>query len=204
MMTNARVPGAALTVGLVAVLLTVAGLAVAQQSNQRQQLGEAPSEGEPLQIGTYQPQQVFRTYHGREAFMNQLQRWQEQMQSAQEAGDRQQIVDVRRQMEQRQQEVVQQFREDISQVMPEVAEQAGVDLVVVQVDFKQPAMRTQDVTDQVSAALSELAEEEEASEDESVRRDDPASTEETGAEAESASGMPGGGLGDELPGGSSR
>lgn len=106
-----------------------------------------------IRVGTYDPQQVFNAYPGREQMMNQISEIQAQMQQAQQQQDEQRMIELQQRMQQQRNEAIQRFQSDVEQTLPVVAEDTDIDLVAVEVVFTRPGVETRDITSQVIEAL---------------------------------------------------
>ncbi|MEX0655625.1 MAG: OmpH family outer membrane protein [Phycisphaeraceae bacterium] len=136
--------------GLMAVALAAGAAVVTTPS-----VGQAQEAGGDLRVGTYDPEQVFGAYHGREAFMQQFQELQTEAQAAQQEGNQEQLMQIQQQLQQAQQEVIETFQGDVEEVMPDVAEDAGVQIVAVEVVYTAEGINSEDVTNQVIEKLNE-------------------------------------------------
>lgn len=99
-----------------------------------------------LVVGTYRPRKVFDAYHLRGQFVSMIQKLQKQMRQAQANKDHKQMMAIQQQMRQAQQTLIKQFTVDLDRVMPTVAKEANVKLVVSGVAYKGPGIKTRDVT----------------------------------------------------------
>ncbi len=140
------------TVAAVALATAVFGGWVLRSSHAQTDQADAV-----MAVGVYQPQAVFNEHPVREEMIGELERVQLQMQQAQQAGDTQRIMELQSEMEQKQQRVIERFQQDMDQVMPRVAEQAGVKVVAVQIAYVADDVQTKDVTRQVIASVREQA-----------------------------------------------
>lgn len=142
MSRNARITG-----GLaIAVAIAALGLTAISSQGWAQQGGEAEAQ---VRVGTYNPEQVFNAYPERERLMSQLTELQGQMQRAQQEQDQQQMMQLQQQMQQRQQEAIEQFENDVAATLPDVADEAQLDLVAIEVVWNREGVQSQDVTDEI-------------------------------------------------------
>lgn len=151
-MNNTQTIRRGLVGGLAAVALA-AGAVVMTTPTPGQ--AQAAPEGEQVRVGTYEPEQVFGAYHGREAFMQQFQELQIEAQTAQQEGDQEQMMAIQQRLQEAQQEVIETFQNEVEQAMPDVAEKAGVQIVAVEVVYRAPNVETQNVTAEVIEKINE-------------------------------------------------
>ncbi|MEX0744422.1 MAG: hypothetical protein WD118_02370 [Phycisphaeraceae bacterium] len=137
--------------GLVAVALAAGAAVLTTPSVGQAQQGE----GGEVRIGTYQPEQVFSSFHGREALMQDFQELQMQAQQAQQQGDQEQLMQLQQQLQQAQQEIIGTFESAVEEAMPEVAEQAGVQVVAIEVVYTAEGIESQDVTTELIEKINE-------------------------------------------------
>lgn len=102
-----------------------------------------------LQIGVYNPQQVFNMYQGTQSLRQELQQMQLQGQM-----DQQQMKQA---MQQKQQQLIQTFRNDLEQVVQQSAEEAKVAVVAVQVIYHKPDVEVKDLTNDLVGRINKLA-----------------------------------------------
>ncbi len=112
-------------------------------------------------VGTFDIEQVFQTYPGREDMMEAQQEAQPQMAEAQQEGDHQKMQEIQQQLQQKQQEVIDTFHDDVEAELPDIADDANVQVIAVEVEWTADGIDTTDVTDDVVEALGgEVVEEE--------------------------------------------
>lgn len=121
-----------------------------QQAPRAQGQAQQGQQGQGLKVGTYEPQEVFRTYHRTAAFQQEMQQMQQQA-----ASDPQAALQMQQQAQQRQQQLIQQFQQDVDRAMPEVAREAGVQVIAAQVVYQDPSVQVEDLTAAVSAKINE-------------------------------------------------
>ena len=126
--------------GLAALAMLAGGFAVAQDSGS--------GDGE-ITVGTYDMRAIFQAYDGRQEFMQRAQEIQQQAQAAQQAGDRQKLQQLQQQMQQEQQKMGMQLTEAIDDIIANVAEEQGLEVVVNEVLYSVDAVTTKDVTDAI-------------------------------------------------------
>lgn len=120
-------------------------------------VGKALPSETSVVVGTYQPRDAFSAYHLRDAFIDKVRQLQQEMQKAQQNNDSKKMLAIQNQVQDAQSELIRQFTADLDRVMPTVAKQAKVDLVVVDVAFKSPKIKTKDVTALVIEQLNKHA-----------------------------------------------
>jgi uncharacterized FlaG/YvyC family protein len=115
-------------------------------------------------VGTFNQQQALQPYS--QHFMAKRQKISQEIQKEMQAGgeggnNRQKMMQARQKMQKRMQaardEVRQRIDDDLAKVLPKVAEDAGVDVIVPEVSYKTDAVQTKDVSQQVTKALGEIA-----------------------------------------------
>jgi TolA-binding protein len=106
-----------------------------------------------LRVGTLEPGMAFQHWAGRDEAIAQMQQIQTQAQAAQQAGDEMQVMQLQNQMQQKQQELLTNFERDLREVLPEVAREAGVKVIAVNIAYTADDVETQDLTAEVVEAL---------------------------------------------------
>lgn len=81
--------------------------------------------------------------------MQQMQGLQQRMAQAQQTGDQQAMQQIQAEAQQIQQDLQGQFVSAIEDTMATVAEETGVQVIAVQVDYTAPGVTTQDVTQSI-------------------------------------------------------
>ncbi len=112
------------------------------------------------QVGTYNIEQVFQTYPGRQELMEAFQEAQPQMAEAQQEGDHQKMQQIQEQLQQKQQEVIDKFHDDVEEQLPGIAGEANVQVVALEIAWAAEGIDTVDLTEQVVEALGGEVEEE--------------------------------------------
>lgn len=146
----ARITGGIATAAAVAVV----ALAVASSQGWAQ-AGAGEAE---IKVGTYNPEQVFNAYPERERMMQQMQELQGQMQQAQQEQDQQRMMELQQQAQQQQTQAIEQFQADVEAALPNVADEAELDLVAVEVTWVRDGVESQDITTEVIEELGGEAE----------------------------------------------
>lgn len=109
-----------------------------------------------VKIGTYNPQEAFNQYEGMQEFQRRSQELQQQMQEAQQQGDQQRMFEIQNQLQMQQEQVIEEFFEAVEKVVPEVADENGVQIVAVDIvysapDIGEPEDLTQKIISEVNA-----------------------------------------------------
>lgn len=122
------------------------------------QAAAALDEHEKLRLGTYLPQRAFEQFHGMQDFNDRVQRIQQQMQEAQQEGDQQRMTQLQQEIQQLQNQIVEQFHAEVEEVMPAVADDAGVELVAIEIAYAGDQFdKPKDITDKLIDKLNEEA-----------------------------------------------
>lgn len=134
---------------VVVALLLLAVLDAAPRSWAQDQPGPEAT----FRVGTYDPQQVFNAYPGREQMMNQITEIQGEMQQAQEQQDEQRLIELQQQMQQQRDEAIEQFQLDVERTLPTVADEAQLHLIAIDVVYTRDGVEREDIT---HAVIEEL------------------------------------------------
>ncbi len=146
--------------GALALIGATAGLTLNTTAAQNPQtdmriVDDHDGNREAVQVGTFQPQSAFERYHRAEELSQQMQELQMEMQQAQQEGDQQRMMELQQRMQQMQNEVVEQFYDDLDRSMPEIAEEANVQIVAVDVVYTDPSIgEARDLTEKVVEHLN--------------------------------------------------
>jgi len=155
--------------GVTAALILAITLGQITGAYAQQPESEQTAEKGQIVVGTFDQRQAFQPYQQSFAAERQkIQREvQQQMQGQGQQGQgqgqnrRRQMMQARQKMQQRVQEAAEKMRtqmdEDMGKVLPEVAEESGVDLIVPEVSYKKDHIKTKDVSEAVTNAISEIA-----------------------------------------------
>ena len=108
---------------------------------------------EGLQVGTYAPQEVFQQSGGGAELMKARQDVQKQAQAAQKNGDRKKLQKIQQDYRKKQMEIIQGFQDKVKEVLPEVAEKTGVEVIAPQVQYATEGIGTTDITPEIVKAL---------------------------------------------------
>lgn len=109
--------------------------------------------GAEIVVGTYDPQAVAQAVGLQQQMMQDMQGLQQRMQQAQQEGDQQAMQEIQAEAQQIQQDAADQFLADVEGVMEEVAQQAGAVIIATDVTYTAEGVSTEDVTQDVIAAL---------------------------------------------------
>lgn len=111
-------------------------------------------EPEPVvQAGTYDPEQAFAQYPGREKLMETYQSALPALQKAQQEGDEKKALQLQQELSQKRDQIVKKFQNDVQQALPDIAKATGVQLVALQVVYTGEGVKTKDITPQVVEAI---------------------------------------------------
>lgn len=102
------------------------------------------------EIGTYDPQKVFQKHPRYKELVTAMM----VVRKAQEDGDQNTAMEAQRAFEQKRVEIGQEYQKDVSEVLPDAAEAAGVDAIAIQVPFTSEDTEPRDVTPTLSKALA--------------------------------------------------
>jgi hypothetical protein len=147
--TRSRLVG---SVALVAALGLALGLTYAGDDPV-----DEPAE-KTVQTGTYQPQRVFEQYHRTQELMEFLHELQGEAQIAQQEGDQQKMIELQMRFQQREQQLMDAFMQEMEKAMPEVAREANVDIIALEIQYKAPHVGDPtDLTEQLVAKMNASA-----------------------------------------------
>lgn len=141
-----RLPGAAVVVTALLALAVI-------DAGPRSWAQAEPGADATFRVGTYDPQQVFNAYPGRERMMNQITELQGEMQQAQQEEDEQRLIELQQQMQQQRDEAIEQFQVDVERTLPTVADEAELHLVAIDVVYTRDGVEREDIT---HAVIEEL------------------------------------------------
>lgn len=140
-LSTLRSPSRRLTVLALAALL-VGGLFVA-----------GAAQAQDITVGTYDPEQVAMAAGVQQMMMERMSGLQQRAQTAQQTGDQAAMQQIQQEAQQIQQEIFETFSSDVESVLPGVADETGVSVIATEVGFTAEGVTTQDVTEQVVAAI---------------------------------------------------
>lgn len=103
-----------------------------------------PGADDAVKVGTYDQQSAFMQYPGREKLVEAYQ--EAQKENGQDQATQQRLQKI-------QQEVIEDFRSDVSEVVPDVAEEAGVQVIATGVKYTADDISTRDVTPEIVEAI---------------------------------------------------
>lgn len=114
-----------------------------------EEASEQEQEGDPI-VGTYNPQKVFQQYPGREKLMKLHQEAQSEMQGEQ---DQEKAQKLQQELQQEQQKIIGEFQDEVKDKLPGVADEAGVKVIAMEVQYTDDDIASQDLTDAVIEAI---------------------------------------------------
>jgi len=134
------------------------GLAVALFAGGFSQAAATLDEHDEVRIGTYEPQLAFQQYHGMREFNQRNEELQREAQEAQQEGDQQRLMQIQQELQQLQGQVIEQFYNDVEQVIPKVAENAGVKIVAIEIAYADEKFGDpKDITEKLIRKVNENA-----------------------------------------------
>lgn len=107
-----------------------------------------------ITVGTYDQEAVFQQHPANEELQAFYQEVQQQMQQAGQENP-QQMQQIRQQVETKRQEAIQDFQTSVSEALPKVADEAGVQIVALQVMYSADGIQTADLTEELTEAVSD-------------------------------------------------
>jgi hypothetical protein len=112
-----------------------------------------------VMVGTFNQQQVIQPYqqHLQQRMMKIRKEIQSQGQGQNQQQRRQQMMQAQKKMKKEQQKIQKRYQADLKKIMPQVAENANVELIVPSVTYKTDKVGTKDVTQQVRKRLKKVA-----------------------------------------------
>ncbi len=132
----------------------IAALAVAAVVTFGTQRDADAQAGGGITVGTYDQEAIFMQHPANQELQDFYQQVQQQMQEAGQQ-DPQQAQQIRQQIETKRQEVIRDFQSSINEALPGVAEDAGVQVVALQVVYSADNIETTDLTEELTAAVAE-------------------------------------------------
>lgn len=140
--------------------LMIAGivvLAVALVGHLNAQIGvETPQNADSndtTPVGTYSVQEAFAAHPASKKLDQALAEAQTGMEKAQQEGNQQQMQQIQQKYEQTRSQAVETFREDVAEALPEVAREAGVKVVALDIVYTAEGVRTKNLTPLLTEAL---------------------------------------------------
>ncbi|MFP4143994.1 MAG: hypothetical protein ACLFV3_02520 [Phycisphaeraceae bacterium] len=131
-------------------------------AGQQETASGPPADEARVVVGTYQPQAVFQAHPAQEELLESLRSTQEEMQKAQDQGDMETVRQIQQEYDNERQKIVEEFQTDVEQTLPELAEDADIDIVALEVTYRADDVRTEDITSDLVSALSDEEEQPEA------------------------------------------
>lgn len=133
--------------------LTTASIALAGIALFTPHASKANEDTPTMKVGTFQPSQVAAELGLREKIQQEMAGLQQRMQTAQQSGDQQAMQAIQGEAQKIQQDMVQTFQETIDNALPGVAQDAGVELIALEVAYAADGVETVDVTESLVSAL---------------------------------------------------
>lgn len=114
-----------------------------------------PPDKDAFKIGTYDKMQAFQK-HPAQAELKKIERQANtDMQKAQKQGDQQKMREAQQQYQQKRQQVLQKFEQDVSEAVPEIAKEAGLEAVALDVVYTKNDVKTKDITPELINSFTE-------------------------------------------------
>lgn len=148
--------GNLMAVGMIAAVILLAGHYSAHAQGQP---GNVPPQKDTTKIGTYDKQQAFQNHPAKEKLNNARRQAQTDMQKAQKEGNQQKMQAAQQQYQKKQEKMLQEFEQDISEEVPEIAKESGLDAVAREVVYTAKEVKTKDITSQLVKSFNEEKEE---------------------------------------------
>lgn len=134
--------------------LALLGASVGVASMQDQPDRESDRE-KASQVGTYEPQAVFQNSPHSATLTERLAPLQQEAQQAAQEGDQQRAIEIQGRMQTIQNEVVQEFLSDVEAAIPNVAAEAGMKIVALDVVWVDPELgEPKDISNDLVAELN--------------------------------------------------
>lgn len=106
-----------------------------------------------IAVGTYSPQMIAQRVGLQEKMMAQMGALQERAMAAQAEQDTEALQQIQLEAQQIEQAVIGEFQADLDGAIPGVAEEAGVQIVAIEVSWTAPGIETVDVSSAIAEAL---------------------------------------------------
>jgi len=136
---------AVLTTAVVASILLLSVQSDAQGQN---------AAANAMQVGTYDQQALFQEYPGSDELTEFYRDLQQRMQQAQQEGNQQKLQELQQEAEAKRQQVLQGFQNAVKTAIPQVAEEADVQVVALQVVYAADDVEQADLTRPLAQAIA--------------------------------------------------
>lgn len=149
LLDGVRVMGHVTAVAALAALLMHAPLHATgpdQAQTQPEPQAQEDDASAPIHVGVYDAQQVFEAYPGRDEGIERLGALAEQAAEAQQAEDEEAFLEMQQRLRAERERIIEDFEVALRDAAAAVAEEAGLDLVAIEVGYHGEAVRTRDIT----------------------------------------------------------
>lgn len=143
----------ALPVTLIAGLVIASSFRVNSHANAQQT--EEQADNATLKVGVYDAQALFQQSPDGKELMEYYENLQQEIQKAQQAGDQMKIQQLQQEAEKKRTEVVENFHKSVDEILPDVADDAGIKVVAVQVIYTADEVQTENLTRALADAMDE-------------------------------------------------
>jgi len=103
--------------------------------------------------GSYNPQSIAQQIGLEQQLMAEMGGLQQRMMEAQQNGDQDAMQQIQIEAQQIQEDIVGKFETDMEAAMPEVAAEAGVQMIAIEISWTAPGVETKDITQDIVDAL---------------------------------------------------
>lgn len=120
--------------------------------------GSAQAQQEDaIRVGTFNMETVFQQSDLGSQLQQEAMSMQQEMQQAQQEQDQQKMQELQQQFQQQQNQMVDNFRSTLDEIVPSVAEEENLSLVVAEVMYKQDNVEEVTITEQLAEQMNEAA-----------------------------------------------
>ena len=106
-------------------------------------------------VGTYSPDLLTREAGLEERMNAEMSPLQERMMQAQQQGDQQAMQQIQAEAQRIQEDIIGEFERQVDSVLPEVADDTGVQLIAAEVAWTAPEVQTTDVTHDIAQLMDD-------------------------------------------------
>lgn len=137
---------------LVAVAAILAG-AITVAWTGRANAQDVDTRKATVRVGVYNQEQVFQQYPAREELLKVYESAQADIQKAQQEGNQQRVQQLQQELQVKQQQIIQQFENDVEEALPDVAREANVHVVALEVVYTAEGVNTKDLTAEIAEGI---------------------------------------------------
>ncbi len=109
---------------------------------------------ETVTIGTADMERVFSEYQGTKDFEAEMEKIQQDFQTAQQEGNQQRLMEIQQEFQIKQGQLIQNFHEAIEKASAPVSEKTGVQIIVAEVLYRTEAASVIDVSEELIAEMN--------------------------------------------------